>query len=129
MACPICGESQVHDTRPMELNYKGLSKTVDMPGLYCTSCGEGVLSGKDTKESERALAELKARYANVYTPDEIKEIRKSLHLNQLEAGKVLGGGERSFQRYEAGSITVSKPMHNLLKLIKQHPDLIKELRE
>lgn len=129
MACPICGESQVRGVRPMEINYKGLSKMVDMPGLYCTSCGEGVLSGKDTKESERALAELKARHANVYTPDEIKEIRKSLHLNQLEAGKVLGGGERSFQRYEAGSITVSKPMHNLLKIMSKHPELINELND
>lgn len=129
MPCPICGGDLIGEIRPLEIQFKDLSQTVDMPGDYCIECGEGILSSDGLKISDKALAELKARHARVFTPEEITEIREALQLNKLEAGRILGGGIRSFQRYEEGSVTVSKPMHNLLKLISKHPDLIKELRD
>ncbi|PHR10102.1 MAG: XRE family transcriptional regulator [Sulfitobacter sp.] len=129
MSCPVCGGELIQDTRPLKILYKDLSQTVDMPGDYCVECGEGIISSEGLRISDKALAELKAKNADVYTPDEITEIREALHLNKLEAGRILGGGVRSFQRYEEGSVTVSKPMHNLLKLVSKHPDLIEELRD
>jgi HTH-type transcriptional regulator/antitoxin MqsA len=34
--CPNCGHKKlVREIRPMTIEYKGLSATFDMPGLYC----------------------------------------------------------------------------------------------
>jgi HTH-type transcriptional regulator/antitoxin MqsA len=47
---------------------------------------------------------LKARSEGLLEPEEIKRIRKKLGLTQEVAGKVIGGGARAFQRYEAGDL-------------------------
>jgi DNA-binding transcriptional regulator YiaG len=36
------------------------------------------------------------------TRDDIRRIRERLGLTQVEAGEVLGGGPRAFQKYESG---------------------------
>ena len=41
------------------------------------------------------------------TPEEIKGLRLSLGLTQVEAGELLGGGPRAFTKYEAGTVKPS----------------------
>jgi hypothetical protein len=42
--------------------------------------------------------------------------------------RLLGGGLRSFQKYESGKVAVSVPMSNLLRLLSVDPARIEELR-
>ena len=60
-------------------------------------------------------------------PDAVAKIRKRLKLTQRRAGKILGGGVRAFQRYEAGTVVVSQPMSNLLILLDREPRRLAEL--
>ena len=55
------------------------------------------------------------------SPEEIKEIRKSLGLSQAEAGKLLGGGPRAFAKYENGSVKPSAALIKMLKFLKIKP--------
>ena len=61
------------------------------------------------------------------TPDEIRAIRKSLGLTQVEAGELLGGGPRGFTKYEAGVVKPAASVVNLLRLLDANPRMIKTL--
>ena len=61
--CPKTGDRMHRGVRPVTFTFKDQSETVDMPGWYCRKCAEGIHTGKDMKESDRALARMKARHA------------------------------------------------------------------
>lgn len=125
--CPACGGRAVRETRPRVIRYKSASVEIQQPAWWCVDCREGVLNSKDAAVADVAFATLKARVEGVLAPGEIVRIRKLLKLSQREAGKILGGGARAFQRYETGSIVVSKPMSNLLMLLGRKPNLVEEI--
>jgi HTH-type transcriptional regulator / antitoxin MqsA len=126
--CPETGEPMLRDTRPMTLSYKGQSKTVQMPGWYCDASGESIHTGEDMKVSDSALRDLKNK-VDLLNAQEIKRIRMKIGLTQREAGAIFGGGPNAFQKYEQGSVTVSKPMSNLLRILEKHPEEVEELKK
>jgi HTH-type transcriptional regulator/antitoxin MqsA len=126
--CPETGKPMVRDTRPMTINYKGQSATIQMPGWYCDESGESIHTGEDMKVSDAALKELKNK-ADLLNAQEVKRIRTKIGLTQREAGAIFGGGPNAFQKYEQGTVTVSKPMSNLLRLLEKHPEDVEELRK
>lgn len=125
--CPVCGSPLRFETRAKRLSYKGATATVDLPGWWCRSCGEGILEGKALALHERAYMTLKASVDQVMTPAEVTEIREKLGLTKQRAGEILGGGIKAFQKYESGKGAVSLPMTNLLWLLKSAPELLKKL--
>lgn len=122
--CPVCGGDALRQTRPRTIRYKGESVEIDQPAWWCIGCGEGVLDSEDSAVADRAFAALKAEAEGVLSPAAVARIRKQLRLSQRKAGEVLGGGARAFQRYEAGTVTLSKPMSNLLRILEHRPDLL-----
>lgn len=127
--CPETGKPMVRDTRPMEISYKGQSATIDMPGWYCDESGQSLFTADDMKVSDEALKELRLQVENLLKPQDIKRIRKKIGLTQREAGAILGGGPNAFQKYEQATVTVSKPMSNLLRILERHPEEIEELKK
>jgi HTH-type transcriptional regulator / antitoxin MqsA len=126
--CPETGETMVRDTRPMTISYKGQSTIIQMPGWYCNASGESLHTGDDMSVSDAALRELKNR-VDLLTAQEIKRIRTKIGLTQREAGAIFGGGPNAFQKYEQGTVTVSKPMSNLLRILERHPEEVEELKK
>ena len=61
------------------------------------------------------------------TPKEVRSIRQSLGLTQVEAGELLGGGPRAFTKYEAGTVKPAASVVNLLRLLEANPQLMKAL--
>lgn len=61
------------------------------------------------------------------TPEEIRSIRESLRLTQVEAGSVVGGGPNAFAKYEAGTVKPSAAVIKLLRLLEDSPGLISRL--
>jgi HTH-type transcriptional regulator / antitoxin MqsA len=127
--CPETGKPMVRDMRPLEISYKGQSTTIDMPGWYCHESGESIHTGEDMKVSDAALKELRLEVENILRPQEVKRIRTKIGLTQREAGAILGGGPNAFQKYEQDTVTVSKPMSNLLRVLERHPEEVEELRK
>lgn len=127
--CPETGKPMVRETRPKEISYKGQSTTIDMPGWYCHDSGESIHTAEDMKVSDAALKELRLQVENLLKPQEVKRIRTMIGLTQREAGTILGGGPNAFQKYEQDTVTVSKPMSNLLRILERHPEEVEELRK
>jgi HTH-type transcriptional regulator/antitoxin MqsA len=107
--------------RPLILEYKGAHITLDMPGWYCSESDESVHSGEDMKVSDRALHRLKAERDGLPTPEEIRRIRTKLGLTQEQAGELIGGGPRAFQKYEAGDLLPSRAVGSALALLDRDP--------
>jgi HTH-type transcriptional regulator / antitoxin MqsA len=127
--CPETGKPMARDTRPMEISYKGQSTTVDMPGWYCDESSESIHTADDLKVSDAALKELRLEVENLLKPQEVKRIRNKIGLTQREAGTILGGGPNAFQKYEQDTVTVSKSMSNLLRVLERHPEEVEELKK
>ena len=128
MIDPETGEELHRDIRPMTFTYQGESITVDMPGWYSADGTRSVHSHEDTKVSDRALHVMKARVEGLPLPMEIRSIRKKFALTQEEAGTLLGGGARAFQKYESGDVLPSRTMANLLLLLQEYPQGLETLR-
>ena len=89
--CPETGAPMHRDVRPLTLTYKGESMTFDMPGWYCDQSDESIHTDKDMKLSDRMLNRVKARSEVLLEPEDIRRIRKKLHLTQEVAGLMIGG--------------------------------------
>ena len=118
---PKTGTPMRRGVRPMTLAYKGAEITIDMPGWYSDASDESVHSGEDMKASDRALNRLKAAQDGLPAPDEIKRIRTKLGLTQEQAGELIGGGPRAFQKYEAGDLLPSRAIGSALALLDRDP--------
>lgn len=129
-SCPECGDSDmVRGTRMTTVQYGGLeSEPFEQPGLWCQSCGEGLLSFKDMEVSTRQMHILKAQVEHLLPPSEVKRVRKKLGLTQREAGLILGGGPNAFQKYESADVLTSQAISNLLRLLEHDPSALEVLR-
>jgi HTH-type transcriptional regulator/antitoxin MqsA len=114
--------------RPMTLSYKGESLTFDMPGWYCDQSEESIHTGNDMKVSDRMLNLLKARSEGLLEPEQIRRIRKKLHLTQEAAGIIIGGGPRAFQKYESGDLLPSRAISSALLLLDHDPEALSLLK-
>lgn len=127
--CPNTGAPMHRGVRSIELTYKGESITFDMPGWYCDQSEEGIHTGTDMKISDRALNRLKARVEGLLEPEEIKRIRKKLHITQEIAGMLIGGGPRAFQKYESGDLLPSRAINSALVLLDHDPKALTLLKK
>ena len=126
--CPETGAPLYRGVRPMTLTYKGESITFDMPGWYCDQSEESIHTGEDMKVSDRMLNRLKARSEGLLEPEEIRSIRKRLHLSQEAAGLMIGGGPRAFQKYESGDLLPSRAASSALALLSHDPAALSVLK-
>ena len=126
--CPETGAPMFRGLRPMTLTYKEESITFDMPGWYCDQSEESIHTGEDMKISDRKLNLLKARSERLLEPDEIRRIRKKLHLSQEAAGLLIGGGPRAFQKYESGDLLPSRAVSSALVLLDHDPESLSVLK-
>ncbi len=126
--CPETGAPMFRGLRPMTLTYKGESITFDMPGWYCDQSEESIHTGEDMKISDRKLNLLKTRSERLLEPDEIRRIRKKLHLTQEAAGLLIGGGPRAFQKYESGDLLPSRAVSSALVLLDHDPKSLSVLK-
>lgn len=127
MKCHACKKGVLHrKTRSQIFTYKDKSITLEQPGLWCDSCEEGILDGKDISSTEKAFEKFKAKIDALLSPEEIRHIRKDiLKLTQEEAGKIFGGGKNGFSRYERGETKPLPAISNLLKMLERHPEDLK----
>lgn len=100
-----------------------MTRLVDVPGWYPDDDGDSLHSGVDLAESDRVFRELKAAYAA-----HVRKVRKRLGLAQEEAGRLIGGGRRAFQKYESGAMPPSDAAVGLIEILDRHPEEIEVLK-
>lgn len=126
--CPLCGAfEQEHKIKPMTYVYKNVEFVINQPTLWCESCGEGIIDGKDSNAAMPLILAERARIDGLLTPEEIKQIRVTLKLTQKQAGTIFGGGVNAFHRYEKGKLPIPRPLSLLLTVLRNHPDQLNEI--
>lgn len=96
---------------------------MNVHGWYPEDNSDSIHSGEDLQAVEYAYRELRAAYAA-----RIKAVRKKLGLTQEEAGWIIGGGRRAFQKYERGTMQPSEAAVGLIEILDRHPEEVTTLR-
>lgn len=124
---PETGKPLHRGTRPQVVRFGSLSRTVDVPGWYPDDDSDSLHSGTDIAASDEIYQQLRSEYAA-----HVQRVRKKLKLSQEEAGSVIGGGKRAFQKYERGAMAPSDAMVGLIEILNRHPEelaTLKSIRE
>jgi HTH-type transcriptional regulator/antitoxin MqsA len=125
--CPICGTGSVNKKVVTEtFEYKGrFLEYPDYIVFECDSCEEEFVDKKTMKESGRAIKDFYRKVDGLLVASEIYRIRKfRLELNQDDASKIIGGGPKSFNKYENSDVIQSEAVDNLLRVLDANPHMI-----
>lgn len=128
MVSPETGQLLRRGLRPFVVSYKGINRTVELPGYYPDDGDDGVHVGDDMAVTDAAMRLLKEEVEGIPSPTTIRRVRKKLKLSQREAGGLLKVGDSAFDKYERGLVEPSGPTSQLLRLLDRHPELVEELR-
>jgi len=120
---PETGKTLRREVRSLTVTFGSMNQIVQMPGWYPEDDSDSIHSGVDLAESDRVFQELKTAYGA-----HVRKVRKQLKLTQEEAGRVIGGGRRAFQKYESGNTPPSDAAVGLIELLRRHPEEIEFLR-
>jgi len=120
---PKTGEVLRRDARIQTLSVGSLSLEVEVPGWYPEGDGDSIHLGAELEAIDQAYLELRAAYAA-----RVKAVRKKLGLTQEEAGRIIGGGRRAFQKYERGTMLPSEAAVGLIEILDRHPEEVTTLR-
>lgn len=120
---PETGKLLRRGVRPQMVSFGSMTRTVESPGWYPDDDSEPIHTGADLVESDRVFRELRAAYAA-----HVRKVRKQLNLTQEEAGRLIGGGRRAFQKYESGATPPSDAAIGLIEILRRHPEEIETLR-
>lgn len=129
--CQICGSDKIEKIiNDEEFKYKGYTLIIsNYKSIICHTCGESVADKESYEKSIPLLRDFHRKTDGFLSGQEIKSIRKSFNMTQDEFSDLLGGGEKAFARYETGRVMQSKPMDNLLRILKEIPEAIDVLKE
>ena len=120
---PKTGDVLRRDARMQTLSVGSLAREVQVPGWYPEGDGDSIHSGAELQAIDQAYLELRAAYAA-----RVKAVRKKLGLTQEEAGRIIGGGRRAFQKYERGTMQPSEAAVGLIEILDRHPEEVTALR-
>jgi putative zinc finger/helix-turn-helix YgiT family protein len=108
-----------HDGRPYTIRIPDLSIPT------CRNCGEQTFAVGD---DDRIVAGLRAQIG-LLAPEEIRESRCRLGLNQQELAEQLGVAKETISRWETGALIQSRAMDNLLRLFFGSEEVRRLLRQ
>lgn len=122
---PETGKTLKRGVRPMLVQYGSMIREVEVPGWYPDGGGDddAIHNGADLRQADEAFAELRKAYAA-----HVKKVRLSLNLTQEEAGEIIGGGKRAFQKYESGKAPPSDAAVGLIEILAKSPKQLEVLR-
>lgn len=128
LKCVECGHDMAVAMDPVEETFKGVSLVVDgLEYWRCNNCGEIIFDAENTKKYERAMVNAYASKMGLMSPDDIVKTRRKYGLKQKELEKALGVSTPSVSRWETGAVCQSKPVDNLLRIMRDHEDVAHEL--
>jgi len=120
---PETGEPLRRDTRRMTVRVGPFTEEVMVAGWYPEGSGEAIHTGADLAGYEAARKRLTGQYAA-----HLRASRKRWRLTQEQAGKLIGGGKRAFQKYETGKALPTEAAVGLIELLNADEKNLERLR-
>jgi HTH-type transcriptional regulator/antitoxin MqsA len=95
----------------------------------CSNCGEKFYDFAMANERSRRAAAAVRRVEGLLEPDEIREIRTRYGLSQANLEKLINSGEKTVVRWEKGTVAQNATADTLLRILRDHPDVVAKLAE
>lgn len=127
MRCMECGKEMQFTTAPMSESYRGEQITVKGIEHYICECGNDEMTAAEATKLAHALASQYAKTHELLSPSDIKDLRSDLGLTQHEFESLLGVSKPTASRWENGASQQSITANNLMKLIREVPEVRKYL--
>jgi len=86
-----------------EYEVRGEKIALDVPRLFCSTCGESVIDPAFGDPTLKLYAEYRKRH-NLLSPEQIRDIRQKYALSQDAFATLLGTSPATLARYEGGSL-------------------------
>jgi len=122
--CAECGGPIEPSREPLPVELRGERFTVgDIEHDRCSKCGEVFL---DLEATQRLQIEAVSRLRtsrDLLTPNEIRELRRSLGLSQAAFEDLLGVGPKTVVRWEKGTVFQSATADRLMRLLAALPEV------
>lgn len=115
--CPFCDTAAdtVRERREVPLGQRRV--TIDDEWTRCGECGEEFYTPEQADQRHWRAIEQARLDDNLLPPRAIRAIRDSLHLTQRQFEQLLGVGEKTCVRWEAGRVCQSVSTDRLIRLI------------
>ncbi len=126
--CPVCEGALKQNFKNKNFKYKNEHLVIEnYPSFKCQKCGEEFLDEKTIKEFEPMIRDFQRKVNGLLTSEEIKAIRKKLHITQEKLAQLLGVSRLTINRYENGqqTQTISQDIH--FRMLKDYPVVLKAL--
>jgi HTH-type transcriptional regulator/antitoxin MqsA len=120
-SCPNCGSASltVHDEVSEIRAGDDTMLQYESRFTHCETCGEEFYSRAQSREATRSSSRELRKHEGLLTPQEIKSIRQSLGLTQVQLQEKLGLGKKSVVRWEAGTVCQSRAADRLIRSLQQ----------
>ncbi len=118
--CAICGGSlAVVKDQPYKYTQSGLDVIlIGIPQYTCNSCGERFTPIPNPENLHRIIAlDICKNKKALLLPDEIKFLRKELHLKAKDLARVMGADPSVVSRWENGKKPIGEANDRLLRAI------------
>ncbi|MGI5939304.1 MAG: type II TA system antitoxin MqsA family protein [Thermoleophilia bacterium] len=122
--CAECGGVVVSSTASLPFDVRGETLRVDgIEHGLCTDCGEVYLSLEAAEVLQSKAIRASKAAKGLLSPEEIRELRRSLALSQAAFEDLLGVGAKTVVRWEKGTVFQSATADRMMRLIRLFPDL------
>lgn len=117
--CLECGKNSLHHRAGdfKTFFYDGKKeKELIVPNVEweeCASCGKQLIDYNAIKK----ITDAKYKARGLFTPDEIKHIRNCLSLTQKEISKLVKVGEKTWTRWENGTVIQTQAHNEILRAL------------
>jgi HTH-type transcriptional regulator/antitoxin MqsA len=125
--CYLCSGSAVSVEEPREVPFGTRSAVIDDRFYRCEECGETFYIGDMGDEALRRASTAVRREEGLLMPDEIREIRQRYGLSQADLERLIGAGPKTVVRWERGTIFQNRTADTLLRVLRDHPEVVAEL--
>lgn len=122
MFCPECGNAMRKTSEPVKEEFRG--EVFEIRGVehgVCDNCGETSFDAAALDELYTKLDEEYRTRNGLLAPNEIKELRKSCGVTQVQFEKMIGVKTPTCSRWESGAVMQSPVANNLMWLMKDVP--------
>jgi HTH-type transcriptional regulator / antitoxin MqsA len=129
MNCFACGtpSPRVAEMRRIQVGRRAVR--VEDVFHRCPACGETFYAGGTGDDTlRRATAAIRAE-DGLLPPDEIIAIRRRYGLTQAQMERLIGAGAKTVVRWERGTVPQSRTADTLLRVLREHPDVVAWLAE
>ena len=127
--CVLCGHRADLVEAQRNVTVRGRSVRVAEEFWRCAKCGEEHLTPQQMRESQQRAVEVICRHEGLLHGHEIRALREGFGLTQAELESLLGVGPKTVVRWERGTVFQSRSVDTLLRVLRDHPEVTRELAQ